>query len=270
MHAHGAEDVSDAMGGRLLRIPFLLAGAGAAIAVVAVLSLLLEPGSFMARLLIDLHAGDSLFPYPLTIQNLLWILLGVGIGDVLYRRTGAARERRAIEMQLLPQDEESILVLEDLPAIRQRLAQVVPRRRGFLCRLVDECILFFSANQNPGQTLDMMTAMVDMEAHRMDLRYTLLRYLAWVLPTIGFIGTVVGISAALSHLELAEGATLDMSRIVGDLSVAFNTTILALLFSAVLVLMIQFTQRSEEEALNQTASYCLKNLVNRLYAGSDH
>jgi len=238
-----------------------------AVAIVAVLSFILPPGSFIGRLLLDLHEGESIFPYPFTIQNVLWILLGLGMGDVFHRRQCAIKERRSLVMQLLPEDDETILVIGDLPAYRSRVAQVIDKRRGFLCRLIDECILFFSANQNPGQTLEMMSTMVDMEAHRVELRYTLLRYLAWVLPTLGFIGTVVGISAALGHLELAEGAMLDMGRIVRDLSVAFNTTILALIFSSVLVLLINFAQRREEEALNDTATYCLKNLVNRLYAG---
>ena len=60
-----------------------------------------------------------------------------------------------------------------------------------------------------------------------------------------------------------------MNQVISSLSVAFNTTIVALFFSAILVLLAQFTQRSEEAAINQTADYCLKNLVNRLFVPSE-
>ena len=40
--------------------------------------------------------------------------------------------------------------------------------------------------------------------HEVDTRYSTLRYLVWVIPTIGFIGTVVGIAAALNQAGAAD------------------------------------------------------------------
>jgi hypothetical protein len=47
--------------------------------------------------------------------------------------------------------------------------------------------------------------------------------------------------------------------------VAFNTTLLALVMSAVLVLVQHVVQAYEERTLNQAGQYCLDNLINRLY-----
>lgn len=109
----------------------------------------------------------------------------------------------------------------------------------------------------------MLNSSLELIAHRVDLRYSLLRYLVWMIPTMGFIGTVVGIAAALG---LIDPNNPDLQVVTANLAVAFNTTIVALAESAVLVFLLGSTQRREEEAVNLAGSYCLKNLVNRLYA----
>ncbi|MCA9564345.1 MAG: MotA/TolQ/ExbB proton channel family protein, partial [Myxococcales bacterium] len=208
---------------QIARMTFLGLGLAAAAGIVAILSLVLPPGSTLAVLLLDLQAeGANMFTYPLTIQNFCWLLFGVGVGDVLHRKLAARREVRAVKLCLLPEDDKTILVLEDLPSIRQRVLQVGRTKGGFLCRLIDECVLYFGANRDPGQTMNLMTTLVDLEAHRVDLRYTLLRYLAWILPTLGFIGTMVGIAGSLRMINPPGGEAIDMEGVVATLSVAFN------------------------------------------------
>jgi biopolymer transport protein ExbB/TolQ len=110
--------------------------------------------------------------------------------------------------------------------------------------------------------------MVELELHKTDLQYTNLRYLSWVLPTIGFFGTVIGIANALEFMMPvleAENAAAAMQPVVMSLSSAFNTTIVALFLNAILVFLVQRTQQQEEDAINKSSEYCLRNLINRLY-----
>jgi len=97
---------------------------------------------------------------------------------------------------------------------------------------------------------------------RVDLRYQMIRYLAWLIPTIGFIGTVIGLSLAL---ELINPVSIDLGLVVDGLSISFYTTLVALLSSAVLAFAQHVIQEQEEIALNQAGLYCLRNLVNRNY-----
>jgi len=48
------------------------------------------------------------------------------------------------------------------------------------------------------------------------------------------------------------------------LGVAFTTTLLALVMSAVLVLIQSIIQSKEERALNEAGQYCIDNLILRL------
>jgi len=113
------------------------------------------------------------------------------------------------------------------------------------------------------QTVEIYTSTLELMTHRLDLAYQTLRFLVWVIPTSGFIGTVVGIAIALEGMR--DPKNIEFEKITSGLAVAFNTTILALLLSAVLVLLQNVVQRREESTLNEAAQYCLRNLINRVY-----
>lgn len=235
-------------------------------AFVALATLLLPEGSPAAVLLLDYRA-DAPLPYPLTIQNLMTLLFALGVGDVLHRRRSARAEAQGVRLGLLPEAQRQVLTPRDVGDIRGRVAQAAARGRTYLTDLIEQCLLQFQSGQSVDDTHQVLASMSDLEMHRVDLRYTLLRYLAWVIPTLGFIGTVVGIAGALAALGAprGDGGTAGIEQVVGPLSMAFNTTIIALVESAVLVLLLQFTQRAEEEAINGSSAYCLRELINRLH-----
>jgi biopolymer transport protein ExbB/TolQ len=110
-----------------------------------------------------------------------------------------------------------------------------------------------------------LNSSMELLLHQLDLRYTLLRYLVWIIPTLGFLGTVIGISDALEFVGSgqlpAEELLLPTTKKLG---VAFHTTLLALLQSSVLMYGLNITQASEETVLNRIGQYCLDNLVIRL------
>jgi flagellar motor component MotA len=113
----------------------------------------------------------------------------------------------------------------------------------------------------------LLNSSLELFLHEIDLRYSMVRYVIWVIPALGFIGTVMGISLALAYAGAAD--LQDPSLLAGltkQLAVAFDTTLLALVLSAVLVLAQHLVQAYEERSLNQAGQYCLDNLINRLYA----
>ena len=56
-----------------------------------------------------------------------------------------------------------------------------------------------------------------------------------------------------------------LSDLTLRLAVAFNTTLLALIMAAILVLLMHIVQSMEERIITRCGHYCLDNLVNRLY-----
>jgi len=246
---------------RLPRGTVLLAAAGLACGLILFFTVALGRDHSLAVFWLD-YSSDSAFPYPFTIQNLMHLLFFVGLGELLVRWNRAEREHACLKWQLLPEDEQTVLQSPDLPPIRKQLTERFAGVEGFLPRLVNLCILQFQASRSVDQTVSVLNSSLDLLSHQVDMRYSATRYLVWVIPTIGFIGTVVGIAGALN---LVDPSDLDLGRVTSSLGIAFNTTIIALMMSAVLVFGQHVVQTHEENALNRAANYVLGNLINRLY-----
>ena len=237
------------------------AGLAAAVVFIAVAGLILTEGR-AADLLLD--RNSTVFPYPITIQNVMWLIFFGALGEVVIRHRRAGAESEQMGKRLLPEDDETMLRLKDLGAIR---ARVRGQEQFFLQRLITRCILQFQSSKSTDRANALLTSSLDLMQHEVDTRYSTLRYLVWVIPTIGFIGTVVGIAAALNQAGAADDYQDPalLGELTRSLGVAFYTTMLALLQSAVLVLAQNMAQAREEGALNRAGQYCLDNLINRLY-----
>ena len=94
----------------------------------------------------------------------------------------------------------------------------------------------------------------------------MIRYIAWLIPTVGFIGTVVALGGSLALVP--KSGDLSIYAIAHSLSLGFNCTMVALMESAIVVFVLYLEQQREETALNLAGSYTLRNLINRLYAGA--
>lgn len=234
---------------------------------IALGSWLLPKNSELAVFLFD-HADSSFFDavYPFTIQNLMYVMVAVGLADLYVRWQATSRERSYLRMKLLPEDDSTILRIEELGPIRRRVAELKAEESAFLPRLVDLSVLQLLSSKSLDQTVAIFTSTLDLMTHRVDLSYQTMRYLVWFIPTTGFIGTVVGISISLEGMKDSRSIAFD--KVTAGLAVAFYTTIIALVLSAVLVFLQNVVQRREELTLNRAADYCLKNLINRVYTGN--
>lgn len=241
--------------GERARILGISVGVGALL--LGLLAVVLEPETRAHMLLLG-------WGFPLSIQVLEHLLFFVGVGELVMRWRSARYELAFMQRGYLPEDEETVLQFEDLGPIRKQVKDRYDGERGFLAQLMDICILQFQASRSVDQTVSVLNSTLELMSHRLELRFSAARYIVWAIPTVGFIGTVVGIA---STLTLMDSSTPDLTALTGTLSVAFDTTILALVQSAVLVLGLHLAQAGEERSLNLAGAYTLRNLVNRLYAG---
>ncbi|URR36091.1 MotA/TolQ/ExbB proton channel family protein [Thermosynechococcus sp. HN-54] len=104
-----------------------------------------------------------------------------------------------------------------------------------------------------------------------DASYTIPRVLVWAIPLLGFIGTVVGISQAVSgfssFLETAQDVNQIKEGIGGvttGLAVAFDTTLVALVLSVLVMIPMVIVERWENKLLLQIDTYINDQLLPRL------
>jgi hypothetical protein len=229
---------------------------------VAVLTALL---SGRAAVLILDHPSIH-FPYPLTIQNVMHLIFFVGLGEVYVRWRSGTREEKYLHAHYLPEDDHAILEGPELGPIRRQVAGEFDHDSGFLPSMIDLVILQFQSSNSVEQSAGVLNTHLELMTNRVDLRYGLVRFVAWVVPTLGFIGTVYGLGASLASAG-DPGKPLDLNEVARTLGVGFDCTMVALMQSAVLVFLLHLVQEKEETALNNAADYTLRNLINRLYTG---
>ena len=244
-----------------------IAGVSVLLAVITVvgLNLFLKGGETAGMLLVNKSSNEFV---GISEQACMWVFFYLGLGELILRFLESGREERQVRRKLLPEDERVVLTSKEIPALYERSKKAGD---SYLPRLIMRITRQFQASKSAAQANSVLDSSLDLFLHEIDLKYNLLRYIMWVIPTVGFIGTVRGIALGLSSAaaESKAGNSDNLLFVVSsDLSVAFYTTMLALIMSGVLVLLMHVCQGREESALNRNGQYCIDHLINKLYTPS--
>ena len=96
----------------------------------------------------------------------------------------------------------------------------------------------------------------------MDSELSMVRYITWAIPSIGFIGTVRGIGSALGNAH--EAVAGNIAAVTASLGVAFNSTFVALLISIVIMFLTHQLTLMQERMVLEAQDYCDHNLIRHL------
>ena len=111
-------------------------------------------------------------------------------------------------------------------------------------------------------TSDAIQTSVEALGIRFEADNAMIRYIIWAIPSIGFVGTVRGIGQALSQADAALAG--DIAGMTASLGTAFNSTLVALLASLVLMLLLHALQRAQDRRLVDIQTYCEEFLLKRI------
>ena len=205
-------------------------------------------------LLLTINAPEQ----EIEIIHFLWALLILGYKAVLVRRERQLLERELIHVpegiKVLPEDAKDYArQLESLPA--QDKPMLVVRA---LQRTLDR----FSATRSIRDSAETSKSVCDSEADRLDSGLAMIRYIAWAIPAIGFIGTVRHIGDAL--LQAHKAVTGDISGVTSGLGIAFNATFVALLLTLILMFFLHQLQQSQEQFVHDTDHWIDQHLIRHM------
>lgn len=152
----------------------------------------------------------------------------------------------------------------DVHKIIERLDKQIPEDclSSPLIRTLRSSLWRYAATKNVQNLSDAIESNLEALAVRQDSENTMIRYLIWAIPSIGFIGTVRGIGQALSQADQALAG--DISGMTNSLGVAFNSTLVALLISIFLMFLFHQLQRLQDTQILDTQEYCEKYLLSRI------
>ena len=156
------------------------------------------------------------------------------------------------------QDASHLLAqLEDLPA---------GQGRGWLATRLGAALEHVRRKGSADDLDAELKHLSDVDADRQYQNFALVRIIIWATPMLGFLGTVIGITLALGNLSpeaLVDNPKTAMDGLLGGLSIAFDTTTLALSLSIALMFAQFLISRIDEELLAAVDARAEAELVGR-------
>jgi biopolymer transport protein ExbB/TolQ len=148
-----------------------------------------------------------------------------------------------------------------------------PRHKDLiLVKRVNKAIKQIRINKNPADVANVLTTVAETDAAVMDSSYILIKYMIWALPVLGFIGTIMGMTQAIGSFDAVlkgisdvgfAGMKQNLGMVTSGLSVAFETTFLALVLSAIANLFSNALQKREEDLLSDVEEFTTDNIINK-------
>ncbi|MGQ0700865.1 MAG: MotA/TolQ/ExbB proton channel family protein [Panacagrimonas sp.] len=202
-------------------------------------------------------------------QELEIILALWGLAIMGYKFRNLTRERRMFEAELVSiSDGESILPEDARGHARALEALALENRALLLPQLFLTALNRFRMTRSIQDVSDEVGRASETYGDRLDSELSLVRYVAWAIPSIGFIGTVRGIGQAMGQANRAlEG---DLSGVTESLGTAFNSTLVALLLSMVLMFLLYQLQQMQEQLVHDAKARCERQLIQNLQVPARH
>lgn len=189
---------------------------------------------------------------------MLWAMAILG-----YKGSAARRQQRQLDRDFIGLPEGAVISAESAADVSGRIRDMPTQlREHLLPRILLAASERFITTRSVQDASAVVRARCESEGDRLESELSIIRYIAWAIPAIGFIGTVRGIGDALAQAHRAvEG---DISGVTDSLGVAFNSTFIALVISIVLVFLVHHIQQVQERLVLDAERYCDNWLISRL------
>jgi len=196
-------------------------------------------------------------------QETCFILMFWAFSILGYKALDGTRQQKMLDRDLLQLPKGLPIGQEDARGLVERLNALPAMEQLFLLpRALLTGIERFSATRHVQDVSTAVRDICDSEGDRLESELSIIRYLAWAIPSVGFIGTVRGIGNALGQAHRAvEG---DITGITENLGVAFNSTFVALVISIVLMFFIHQVQLMQERLVLDSERYVDHWLIRKL------
>ncbi|GAA0351637.1 hypothetical protein GCM10009092_15050 [Bowmanella denitrificans] len=193
-------------------------------------------------------------------QESCFILMLWACSIMAFKAMQLQKERRMLDRHWLPTEQGTTILPTDAVDLSRPLQSLPEQQQQLLVpRTLLTALQRFGATGDVAASAEAIKEQCDTESDRLDSELSLVRYIAWAIPSIGFIGTVRGIGDALGQAHKAiEG---DITGVTQALGVAFNSTFIALLISIFIMFVSHQLQLQQERVVTQTKRYTDEHLL---------
>ena len=206
------------------------------------------------------------------VQYATVLLTAWSLVILLFKWRKLELQRRALDYKIVPASTDFVLSSATVDQVMGQTYATVDDPKHFL--LFNRITVALSNLRNLGRVTDVgdiLRSQAEQDESGMETSYSLVQGFVWAIPVLGFIGTVVGLSEAISSFSgvLTDAEKVDelataLRGVTAGLATAFETTLVALVAALGIQLILTFLKKSEEEFLDSCSEYCARHVVGRL------
>ncbi len=196
-------------------------------------------------------------------QEACFVLMFWALAIMGYKTKTILEERALLDVDLIPIAEGMRILPEDTREFARQV-QALPDagQRMLLPRALLNALRRFSTTRSIQDVSTSSNTIFESEADRLESELSMIRYISWAIPSIGFIGTVRGIGEALAQADKAVKG--DITGVTQSLGVAFNSTFIALLISIFLMFLVYQLQLLQERLVFDSQIYIDDKLIRHM------
>jgi biopolymer transport protein ExbB/TolQ len=202
------------------------------------------------------YAETFLFCWGMTILVMKWRMI--------------QHQQRATMIELFPARLGREITCDTVGAFIDNIYHVpITLRDSLIVNRIRKALELFESRPDNSEIATFLSTQSDIDANRSSGSYSLLKVFLWAIPILGFIGTVLGLSVAVSSLAMGDTGNPDalkssINNLTGGLGVAFDTTLLGLVLSMIMSFPMAAVRKKEDETLTLIDAFCTEKLLPRL------
>lgn len=238
--------------------------AGIALLITAVCMILLgltskdsSPGLYRFLLLLGGDVINGGYIQGLTYLAFFWAWF-----EVREKLRVIGRERKAFKLNIIPTNDKHVFMPQDINNLKFKLIEFEKKEKYILSDLLKKACTKFRTSGSLSELIDIVSIQIEVSQEKSEGDQSVIRYLTWVIPSIGFVGTVIGISQALIVANSG-----DMELITKLLGVAFDTTLVALVLSIIIMWFVHQLQEETDRFHSDLKEFVIDNLINKIEIG---
>ena len=199
------------------------------------------------------------------VENVEVVLFCCALGTLAAKLFINVTERRALAADVLPKwDGKPVPPAEAAKLLAH--AGRLPRRlqNTYIARRVTAVLDFLCQRRTAADLDDQLRALTDNDSIALENSYALTRFITWAIPILGFLGTVLGITGAISGVKSDD---LELGSVTGGLAYAFDATALALAITMITMFCSFLTEKAEGGVLEEVDRLVDRELAHRFQRG---
>jgi len=192
-------------------------------------------------------------------------LFFVGLAALVLKLLGLCLQLATLESVQLATSPVGVETVDDVPDLLGSLGNTsATLQDSYLVSRLREALQYVMRKGSADGLDPQLRHLEEYDLVRMHHGYGMLRIILSTIPILGFLGTVIGITLAIGQMNLSGDAMEEsLPAVVSGLSVAFDTTALALSLSTVLLFIKFSVERVEIRLLSAVDANVVRQLVGR-------